>query len=421
MIYRKVFSALILVALVATVSAQPVQLADTDSTDLDLELDAGETREFSISVETNPGFNDNFAVETRLRVSNTELEVAEDQDRVSGEEFDLERSLNSGGFEECRTFPGGKNYAKYICSFDSSDFGDENTVDYTLSSSPRLMPGDYQFELSLLSSPSSAPAIDNQNVNLSRGESSSVALESSQGSITVGINSGVNGSAEVESHESVAAETPQGEDEFVSAVSVNINSTEEDTSDGEIRFEHDEDLNDVDVYLLENGEWTSDDIEVVENGDDFVVAEVPHFSTYAAYGEEEETGGGGGGSTDFSPQPDQESDETQNDTQTSEDENQTDQPEGSDNQTGTGSEDTGENQTDEQTGQQPDGPGDTPGQANGLTGQFIQSPGAAGLGIVVLLALIVLGLDHTGRIDVRERFNELKNSFSQDEEEISFN
>jgi hypothetical protein len=419
MICRKVFSALILVALVATVSAQPVQLADTDSTDLNLELDAGETREFSIDVETNPGFNDNFAVETRLRVSNTELEVAEDQDRVSGEEFDLERSLNSESFEECRTFPGGKNYAEYICTFDSSDFGDENTVDYTLSSSPRLMPGDYQFELSLLSSPSSAPAIDNQKVNLSQGESSSVALESSQGSITVGINSGVNGSAEVESHESVAAETPQGEDEFVSAVSVNINSTEEDRSDGEIRFEHDENLNDVDVYLLENGEWTSEDIEVVENGDDFVVAEVPHFSTYAAYGEEEETGGGGG-STSFSPQPDQETEDAENDTQSSDGENQTDQPEGSDNQTGTGSEDTGENQT-EQTGQQPEEPSETPGQANGLTGQFTQSPGAVGLGIVILLALIVLALDYTGRIDVRERFNELKNRFSQDEEEISFN
>ncbi|MFT4892739.1 MAG: hypothetical protein ACI8Z7_000523, partial [Candidatus Nanohaloarchaea archaeon] len=268
-------------------------------------------------------------------------------------------------------------------------------------------------------SPSSAPAIDNQKVNLSQGESSSVALESSQGSITVGINSGVNGSAEVESHESVAAETPQGEDEFVSAVSVNINSTEEDRSDGEIRFEHDENLNDVDVYLLENGEWTSEDIEVVENGDDFVVAEVPHFSTYAAYGEEEETGGGGG-STSFSPQPDQETEDAENDTQSSDGENQTDQPEGSDNQTGTGSEDTGENQT-EQTGQQPEEPSETPGQANGLTGQFTQSPGAVGLGIVILLALIVLALDYTGRIDVRERFNELKNRFSQDEEEISFN
>jgi hypothetical protein len=393
--------------------AQPVQLEDTDSTDLDIEMAGGETREFSINVETNPGFNDNFAVETRLRVSNTELEVSEDQDRVSGEEFDLERSLNSEGFEDCRTFRGGKNYAEYICTFDSSDFGDENTVDYTLSSSPRLMPGDYQFELSLLSSPSSAPAIDNQNVNLSRGESSSVALESSQGSITVDINSGVSGNAEVESHESVAAETPQGEDEFVSAVSVNINSTEEDTSDGEIRFEHDENLNDVEVYLLENGEWTSEDIEVVETGDDYVLAEVPHFSTYAAYGEEEEDSGGGGGSTDFSPQPDQDSEDAEDDTQSSEDESQTDQPEGSDNQTGTGSEDTGENQTDEQTGQQPDEPNETPGQANGLTGQFTQSPGAVGLGIALLIGVVLFGLDYAGRIDLREIFNDLKEKFSR--------
>ncbi|MFT4867849.1 MAG: hypothetical protein ACI9LV_000454 [Candidatus Nanohaloarchaea archaeon] len=398
--------------------AQPVQLADADSTDLDLDMAGGETREFSINVETNPGFNDNFAVETRLKVSNTELEVAENQDRVSGEEFDLERNLNSQGFEDCRTFSGGKDYAKYICTFDTSDFGDENTVDYRLSSSPRLMPGDYQFELSLLSSPSSAPAIDNQKVNLTRGQPAEVALESSQGNINVEINSGSNGSAEVESHESVAANTPPGEDEFVSAVTVNINSTDEVTSDGTVRFEHDEELADVDVYLLENGEWTSEGIEVVDRGGDYVLAEVPHFSTYAAYGEEPDSSGGGTVNIDDQSNQDSQdqtvNDTQQNDTQTSDDQ-QTE-----DNQNQTEPEQTNEQSQEQNQTQEQTPPDEVPGQANGLTGQFAESPGSIGLLVALLFVVAVVGLDYTGRVDVREGVSELKSYFREDERDVEF-
>lgn len=399
-------------------AAQPVQLANTGSTDLDLDMAGGETESFSIDIETNNGFNEDFAVETRLKVSNYELDVPEGQDRVSGEEFSLERSLNKGEYEECSTFSGGKNYAEYICTFDSSDFEDENTVDYRLDSATNLMPGDYQFELNLLYGPSFAPAVDDAEVNLSEGELKEVSLGSTQGTVNVNINSAVNGTAELETHESVVLGTPNGEDEFISAVSVNINSTEEDTSEGTVRFEHDGDLTDIDVYLLDEGEWRSNGIEIVEAGDNFVLVEVPHFSTYAAYGEEPDSPGGGGSSTtniDSQQEQNQAEDDNATDDSQSPDDQQTDNE--TQDQTGDNGEE-GENQSEEGT-ETPEGEGSQ--QANSLTGQFADSPGSIGLIVALVLIVAIVGLDYTGRLDVEGKISELKSYFREDsEQDISF-
>ncbi|PSH00234.1 MAG: hypothetical protein BRC28_00520 [Nanohaloarchaea archaeon SW_4_43_9] len=392
--------------LASMVSAQPVQLTESD--DLDFEMAGGEERSFSISFDTNGNFVDNHIVETRLRVSNSELEVEEGEDRVSGEEFNLNRTLNDGSEEECGSVTGGKNYSQYICTFDSDSIEDENTVSYNIESVPRLMPGDYQFELKLLSNPSSAPAVDNTTVNVGPDTEANAQLESLSGSIEVEINSSGNGTATIESYDSLAVDTPQGEDELVSAVSVQINTTE-DSSRGTLRFEHDEDLQDVDVYRLENGEWVSEGIEVTERGNDFVIAEVPHFSTYAAFGEEENSST----STVNIQNSSTDSTQDQETNETGSQDNETD----SDNNTEPGEQDQNptENQTEEETGQQQDETGET-SPNNGLAGQFTESPGAVGVGIILLIVIAVLGLDYTGRIDLGQKVSELRNRSSEDEE-----
>ncbi|PSH01914.1 MAG: hypothetical protein BRC27_00490 [Nanohaloarchaea archaeon SW_10_44_10] len=393
--------------LASMVSAQPVQLTESDS--LDFDMAGGEERNFSISFDTNGNFVDNHIVETRLRVSNSELEVEEGEDRVSGEEFNLNRTLN-GSEEECGSVSGGKNYSQYICTFDSGSINGENTVNYRIESVPRLMPGKYQFELELLSNPSSAPAVENTTVNLGLG--TDAELESSSGSIEVEINSSGSGNATVESYDSLAVGSPQGEDELVSGVSVEINTTE-DSSGGTLRFEHDEDLQDVDVYRLENGEWVSEGIEVTERGNDFVIAEVPHFSTYAAFGEEENS------STPTTDTQDNSTDPTQNQ-ETNSTESQDNETDSNNTEPGEQDQETTENQTEEETGQQQDDTGETPQQPdNVFIGQFTESPGAVGVGIILLIVIAVLGLDYTGRIDVKEKISELRNRSSEDKE-VSF-
>jgi len=388
------------------VSAQPVQLTESDS--LNFTMAGGEERSFSISFDTNGNFVENHVVETRLRVSNSELEVEEGEDRVSGEEFDLNRTLN-GSEEECGSVSGDKNYAEYICTFDSENIGDENTVNYRIESVPRLMPGSYKFELELLSNPSSAPAVENTIVDLGPDTESNAQLESSSGSIEVEINSSGSGNATVESYDSLAVDSPQGEDELVSAVSVEINTTK-DSSGGTLRFEHDEDLQDVDVYRLENGEWVSEGIEVTERGNDFVIAEVPHFSTYAAFGEEENS------STPTTDTQDNSTDSTQNQ-ETNSTESQDNETDSNNNEPDEQDQNPTENQTEEETGQQQDDTEETPQQPdNSLTGQFTESPGAVGVGIILLIVIAVLGLDYTGRIDFREKMSELRNRSSEDKE-----
>lgn len=393
-----IFSVVFFVSLTA---AQPVDLTESDS--LDFELSAGETREFSVSFDTNPAFDDESVLETRLIVSNTELEVDEDQDRVSGEEFSLERSLNNDDFQQCNVFSGGKNYAEYVCTFDESQVNDENSIDYRLESSPLILPADYGFELNLLANPSSAPPIERENLTLNPGETEVVDLESPQGSVDVSINSGVRGNAQVESHASVAAESPQDKNEFVSAVSVNINSTGEEVSDGEVRFEHSDDITDVEVYLLENGDWSSDGIDIVDRGDDFVTAEVPHFSTYAAYGEEEDDSGGGGTVVidDSSDEDSQSEPEPENETVPAESSDGEDQENGQQEDTQGPPQDSGGEAEDSEQPETPGGPDNQP-PGNAL-GQFVSSPTSVGAALVVMLSVIVAGLEYTGRTELGQR------------------
>jgi len=392
---KKLILGLALLLTIGTAAGQPVNI--TDSSGLDFELAGGEERGFWVEFETGEGFSSSSVLEARLTVSNDDIEVGEGEQRVTGEEFEL--STGSDLVDTCSSSEGGRNYSVHTCQFDESEVleaGDRN-ISFTLSSDPRLVPADYGFEFDLRSN-ASADVEESAEVEVD-GEGANVSLDAGGSDVDLNISASKDTSAEVEAYSSMPVEEPEEAPVMVSAVSV---ETEDDQARGNITFRHDPGLADVEVYYLDGGEWTTQGVEVIERADGYVRAEVPHFSTYAAYGTDPDY-------DDTQEEPDTsesaiepvaspsgtDTSETDTSGQETDGQDNSRQESGQENQTGADQEDeVDETGQEQETSDEP--ATDTP------TGLFTAEPsGIAGLAAFLILVAAAL-LQYTGRVDFRE-------------------
>ena len=379
-------------------TSQPVNV--TDSSGLDFDLAGGEERGFWVEFVTGDGFAEDSVVEARLTVSNDVIEISEGEQRVTGEEFSLS-SPDESLVDTCSVSEGGVNYSVHTCQFDESELDEENNVSFTLSSDPRLMPSEYGFEFDLRSN-ASAEVVEAEEVEIEDGEAN-VSLDAGGSDVELNISSdsSEDSNVTVESYSSMPVDEPEDDPVVVSAVSVN---TSDDEARGNITFTHSPGLADVDVYLLDGGEWTDEGIEVVDRGPDFVKAEVPHFSTYAAYGtdpdyddtQEEPDTEESAISPVASPSGPDSSEDTSNqdssDTDEDADDGARDDSQQDQDQTTQETDESGQEQ--QETSEEP--ATDTP------SGLFTAEPSSIA-GIAVFLVLVAAALlQYTGRVDFRK-------------------
>jgi hypothetical protein len=247
-------------------------------------------------------------------------------------------------------------------------------------------------------------------VNVDVGES-----DSDENRVTVNVTSSSSGTVTAEEIEnsttiSGSPSAPSSDTEFVGGVDVEVNSSNGSEADasGTVRIYYDQDRIDslnveedqIQIYYFNetSSSWESMGADDRDTGANWVEADVPHFSTYAAYGEEEESGtpdDNGGG--DGVPAPESSEDE-QTDDQTQE-QNQT-EPEPSE------QEEQVQNQTQEEDAVGPNEDQAQTEPSSSITGQFLSSPTSAA-GVIAALVLLLIGfLEYTGRIEVYSRTRE---------------
>jgi hypothetical protein len=205
-------------------------------------------------------------------------------------------------------------------------------------------------------------------------------------------------------------------EEFVGGISVDVsNSSGQVDSSGVVTIGYEDDAldsEDVNVYFYNDtgaaNQWVNVGGTQYTNNNT-VSEEVDHFSTYGAFVEPQQVDstdtddGGGGDVIPFDPAEDEEENESdtqeQNEESSEQDDSSGDQQEdntqqdGSSDQDDTGVEDS-EQDTEDQTDSQqtPDTP----------TGQFFTSDTGIASGLLILLVVLVVYLEYTGRIELRE-------------------
>lgn len=288
------------------------------------------------------------------------------------------------------------------------DSGETVDIQINLSSSFGLEPDNFTIRTEASAEPVVAGEEETVQVEeLEPGENVNVQTDN----VEVEVDPANSTNVTVKQVENVFVDPPSDRD-FVRGVQV---ESDQNIGGGEIAVNYDEDeIGEIDesslrIFYFEPGEAEWEAVESnVNTQENIVTAEVPHFSTYAAYGEEEDNTAGG--STviidDQSTQDDQ--DQTENDTQQNETQASNNQQVENDwnntDQTG------GQDQQSENESQETSSENETPDQENSLTGRFTESPGAVGMGIALLIGLALFGLEYVGRIDLREMFNDLKKS-----------
>jgi hypothetical protein len=301
----------------------------------------------------------------------------------------------------------------------------ENSLSVSVRSDPAIRPDSFDFSFDVESIPgaiSKSDSVESVSGNLA-------SLEA--GNASASISTENNASVELDYHDVLYTVQPEGQ--FLSGLIVEaLKDGREVDASGNITLRYDQDTIDgndlsegsIQVYYYNESSisWSTEGVEILDRDtdDDFVRAEVDHFSTYAAFAEEEED-----------EEPDEPDDEEEPDstltssTVDDEDENQTDDQEDSeeptDSENTTEDDSTGDDQIqDNQT--QDDTPGDDTdgdtGPEQSITGQFTQSPGITGLGLLFLLGLVVAGLEYSGRTNIRERIRSLR---SREEESEGYN
>jgi hypothetical protein len=297
-------------------------------------------------------------------------------------------------------------------------------LNINVTTSPRIEPGQYSFEISVLSIPGSPS--DTENIEeVEADESASASVESSTNEASVDVTPDESSSVNVTGYDELSVDPPSEESEFVGGVEVELENDTE--AEGEVSVEYDQsfvDNNGIDedsmsIYFFNetSGSWEEEEDSDVDTGNNVVTADVDHFSLYSAFGDQEDSesdgseddgGGGDGGSADLSDddtqeqeEQDSEEDETQDDEQdeTSGEDSQEDSPQTDDSESTGSSDGTQSTQegdtggaTDEQTGT-----GQTP------TGSFTSSPGGlAGIAVLVLIAVIAV-LERRGSINLGDR------------------
>jgi hypothetical protein len=372
--------------MVCLASAQAVQIESAD--EFPSEFTGGE--EFSLGL--------NYSVDSPDEIPLAlEFKAFYNGSEVSDEAFDLSVEDYEDACDGVR------------CNLNDTD-GD-GSVELQVDSSPRLRPGAFDFELDLLSSVGLGEESVSENV--SEGESVTVDEDDGLDDAEVVVESETNGTANVSELDFVGADSPSDDSEFIGGVEVNVEDENGDdageNASGTVRVEFDEgdveglerDSLQVHFYNESISEWEALDSEV---GDNFVEAEVNHFSVYSVFGEEEDSSGGSSISIEpeeFEGDNEEENETDQNQTQEEDGQNQqqeNDQPGGED----------GQQQQDQQETSDSDEDSDDQ-DPQSLTGQFVdQASNPVAAGVIVLLALIAAGI-YTGKFEVvRQRYREFR-------------
>ncbi len=294
--------------------------------------------------------------------------------------------------------------------------GSQNSVLIRVGADQRIRPDSFDFSFEVRSEIGVISENRTEEVRASEPET----VET--GDTEVSVNASADANVTVQTVEQTSLPDPSPESDFVGGVSVDVsNRSGQVEASGNITVSYDQsvvDSNDLDedsmsVYFFNEsrGEWTSEGVEVVDRdtGENTVTADVAHFSTYAVFAEQQDDstdtddGSGGGDVIPFDPAEDEEETEPDTQDQTEESSEQDDssgdqqeettQDDGSSDQGDTGVEDSeqdAEDQTDTQ--QTPDTP----------TGQFFTSDTGIAGGLLILLVVLVVYLEYTGRIELRE-------------------
>jgi len=371
---KKILLSVLILTFSGLAMAQTVEIEDSD--DFPTELTGGESFELGLDYSVNADREVPLSLE--LSVSSEEFDVPEEAFTVSVEENEAE-------------FDDG------VYRVDLDDSSEDGSVVLGVDSSSRLKSGNYDFTLDLLSSVGVGQKLD--SVDVLPEEAAEVAGERSQ----VTVRAFEEGSASVTELDFVGANPPSDNSEFIGGVEVDVQNDEGDDigseSSGTVRVNFDED--DIDgldrdslsvyFYNESSSEWEALDSTV---GDDFVEAEVDHFSVYTVYGEEESDDGSSSSTSITIPDIDEAPEEAGEDgAEESQEGGEGQQPEDAD---GQDQQEEGEEESQEEGSEI-----GTPGESqppSGLTGQFVeQASNPVTAVILVLVGLITAGI-YTGRI-----------------------
>lgn len=283
---RKRLLAIALTLFIVPTSAQTLQ--EFEYGGIAEELDEGS----SVSLAGGESFSGTLSFENVASGSRPgvfELVLSSDDLVVEGPELDVSASVN-GKDVTCRTSSLSNTSVAYRC-FNSSEnelVEGLNGINFSASVNPRTAPDRYELALSVRSSVGEGQVVGEENVSANE----TVEIESQD--VSVEVNSSSNASVEVKELEDVSASPPE-DGGFAGGVSVDVSNGSGDVEASgsvSIRYEDDSlDDRDLEVYFY-NDSRSTDRWQGV-GGRQFpdnntVVAEVDHFSTYAAFSTEED-------------------------------------------------------------------------------------------------------------------------------------
>lgn len=330
----------------------------------------------------------------------------------SGEEFDISGSLSdvdgSPDYVDLvqtgyKTSEGLGIYRFRLNSTEEVVEG-RNSLDLEFKSDVRIRPDSYSFDISIRSVVGLGTT---KNLTVSPGEGPETVSFEDTGS-SVSLDAGAEDvKVNVTQLSSVTVSPPQSGDEFVGGFTVDKEDQEKDLS-GNVKVRYDDDSldsRDLSVYYYNDSESSWENVGGIHYpSNNSVVAQVDHFSTYAAYAEPEqdEEENRASFTPGFNPSEEQVNETNQTDEQSLNDtdgEEQPPQDDQSEEQTG---EDTQQEETQEDTSsaQQPSGP----------TGLFTANSGSTALGLIAVLFTVIAVLQYTGRIKVQEALSYFRSS-----------
>ena len=418
---KKIVLSMVVVLMAGSVAAQSLQNFEYSpfEDEYPIDLTGGEsfTQEINFTSEADQSLP--FGLRVTVENDTTDFETGD----LVGAEFDLTGSLEDSRTERSLVFENRLNDGDlvYIGSIDADNGSlgafSENSLDVSVEADPAISPDSFDFEFDVRSAPGFAEETESTEINDTTGEA-----EVSVGESSVYVSSDAGESVAVESYSETTVSPPEPDREFVSGVGVEVQDSNGDEAEAngtvsigysqDVVEENNLDESSMDVYYYNNSlmEWTTEGVEVVsrDTADNVVEADVAHFSTYAAFAEQQDdstdTDDGGGDVIPFDPAEDDE--ETESDTQ-----EQTEESSEQDDSSGDQQEDT-TTQDDETSGQEDTGVEDSEQDAEDQTdtqqtpdtptGQFFTSDTGIAGGLLILLVVLVVYLEYTGRIELRE-------------------
>jgi hypothetical protein len=273
-----------------------------------------------------------------------------------------------------------------------------NSLDLEFKSDARIKPDNYMFDISIRSVVGFG---DTKNLTVTTGEGPQTVSFEDTGS-SVSLNPGVeNVSVNVTQLDSVTVSPPEQGSNFVGGFTVDKDDQEKDLSGSVTLTYDDESLSerDVNVHYFDDSDGSWENVGGTHYpSNNSVVAQVDHFSTYAAYAEPEPQ-------PTFTPGFDPAEEEQVNETNQTEDQPVNDTEDGTDEEEQPPEDDDQQQQEETEEGEdtgQGQTPVESPGQGQGLTGLFTSNPGSTALGLIALLVAVAAVLQYTGRYNFLE-------------------